>query len=91
MVSFAQEDLALSQYDKIASESNEIAKTAGMFQSLVHGVFLALMFGFFVFCYATGKWLIQDGVINPASGKIYTVVEIIQVSQASMMAMMTFA
>jgi hypothetical protein len=48
-----------------------------MFQSLVHGIFLAFMFGFFVFCYATGSWLIQDGRINPSSGKIYTVVEII--------------
>lgn len=48
------------------------------------------MFGFFCYSYAVGSWLIEDERINPATGEVYSVVQIISVSQATMMSFMTF-
>jgi len=89
VVSFAQEDQALRHYDEIAEETRNLAKNAGVLQSVVHGTFLGFMFGFFLYSYAVGGQLIANGSINPATGEVYTVVEIIAVGQATMMSMMT--
>lgn len=49
------------------------------------------MFGFFCYSYAIGGFLVNAGKVNPSTGEIYSVVEIISVTQATMMASMTFA
>jgi len=54
-----------------------VAKKASLQQALMTGMFLTFMFGFYLFSYAVGGWLIQDGRINPATGSVYSVVEII--------------
>ena len=46
------------------------------------------MFGFFLYSYYVGSILIENGDINPATGEVYSVVEIIYVSQATMMHLM---
>lgn len=77
VVSFAQEDLAVSKYDEIASQSKELATKASVTSSIVHGLFLFFMFGFFLYSYAVGGWMIEDQRINPATGQVYSVVEVI--------------
>jgi len=51
-----------------------------MTQSSVHGLFLAFMFGFFLYSYVVGKLLIQNERINPATGELYNIAEIISVA-----------
>ena len=60
VVSFAQEDHAIKKYDKIAEETMKVAKKASMQQALMTGLFLILMFGFFLFSYVVGGFLIED-------------------------------
>ena len=90
VVSFAQEDFVIEKYDKIAEQTKNQAKKASIIQSSVNGLFLAFMFGFFLYSYAAGSWLIQNERTNPATGEVYKVSEIISVAQATMMSMMTF-
>ena len=80
VVSFAQEDLAISKYDKIAEETRNQAKSASIFQSIVHGWFMFFMFGQFLYTYAVGGYMIEEKRINPATGEVYSIVEIIAVS-----------
>jgi len=91
VVSFAQEDHAVGKFDAVAEETNSAAKSASLAQAGMTGVFLTTMFGFFVYSYAVGSWLIESQTINPTTGEVYSAVEIIQVSQATMMAIMTIA
>merc|ERR1719469_1008436 len=48
------------------------------------------MFGFYLFSYAVGSLLIERKDINPATDEVYSVVEIITTSQATMTGMMVF-
>ena len=48
------------------------------------------MFGFFVYSYAVGGYLLEIGALNPATGKEYNIFEIVATSQATIMALMTF-
>ena len=48
------------------------------------------MFAFYWYCYIVGGAFIANQRINPATGEIYNVAEIISVAQASMMSTMTF-
>ena len=90
VVSFAQEDHAIKKYDEIALETMKVAKRASIQQAIMTGFFLTFMFGFYLFSYAIGSSLIEQGYINPATGQVYSIVEIIQVSQATMTSMMIF-
>ena len=68
----------------------KISKIASLHQALMTGLFLTFMFGFYLYSYAIGSWLIQDGRINPATGEVYSIVQIVQVAQATMTSMMVF-
>ena len=58
----------------------KISKIASLHQALMTGLFLTFMFGFYLYSYAVGSWLIQDGRINPATGEVYSIVQIVQVA-----------
>ena len=91
VVSFAREDLATKQYDKICDETRVLASKAAKLQSIMGGMFLLGMFAFFLYAYSMGSLLIEHQVINPVSGKPYNIFEIVAATQASIMAMMTLA
>lgn len=54
-------------------------------------MFLFLMFGFFLYSYAMASLLLENNVINPSTGLKYTIFDIVTVSQATIMSIMTFA
>jgi len=43
-------------------------------------MFLTLMFGFFLYCYAIASILIEKRVINPNTGKEYNIFDIVTVA-----------
>lgn len=51
---------------------------------------MLLMFGFFLYSYVTASLLLQYNAINPRTGLAYTVFDFVAVSQATLMAIMTF-
>lgn len=55
------------------------------------GMFLFLMFGFFLYSYAVASVLLERKVINPSTGIEYTIFDIVTVSQATLLSIMTFA
>ena len=58
VISFAQEDLAIKKYEEMALETKNMAAKAGIFQSVVFGFFFTFMFGFFLYSYFVGSYLI---------------------------------
>lgn len=48
-----------------------------------------LMFGFYIYAYGIASALLQYNVNNPTTGKPYDIAEIVAVSQACMMSIMT--
>ena len=82
--------MAIKKYDQIAEETRNSARKAGVLQSSFMGLFFFFMFGFFLYSYYAGSLLIKDERINPATDEVYSAVEIISVSQATMMSFMTF-
>jgi len=90
VVSFAQEDHTIRKYDEIAEETKIVSKKASIQQGIMTGFFLSFMFGFYLFSYAVGSLLIERKDINPATDEVYSVVEIITTSQATMTGMMVF-
>jgi hypothetical protein len=44
------------------------------------GMFLFLMFGFFLYSYAMASLLLEKNVINPSTGLEYTIFDIVTVS-----------
>lgn len=88
--SFAKEDLATDKYVKIAKETELICKKAAKGTGCLQGIFLTSMFGFFLYAYAIGSVLLEYKHLNPATGKEYTVMDIVIVAQSTIMAMMTF-
>jgi len=56
---------------------------------MIGGMFLFLMFGFFLYCYALASVLIEKKVINPSTGKKYEIFDIVTVAQATLSAIMS--
>ena len=69
--------MTIEKYDKIALETKNLSRKASIFQSVTHGLFLTFMFGQFLYTYAVGGWLIQNQNINPSTGEVYSIVEIV--------------
>lgn len=51
------------------------------------GITRTLVFGFFLYAFFVGSIFIEQNVLNPNTGKLYTIQEIVSVGQAILMAM----
>jgi ABC-type multidrug transport system fused ATPase/permease subunit len=56
---------------------------------MMNGVFLFLMFTFYVYAYSIASVMMEKNIINVSTGKAFTIGDIIAVSQGAIMAMMT--
>ena len=83
--------MAVEQFDKTAKETQKVAKKASCLTGIFTGFFLCFMFGFFTYAYAMAGILIINDVKNPSTGETFKIYEIVAVSQACLMSMMTFA
>lgn len=90
-MSFAREDYTLEKFDNLAEDTKRVATKNGAIQGSFQGVFMVAMFCFFMYCYAIGSYLIQQQVYNSVTGAPYTVVEIVTISQSTIIALMVFA
>jgi len=90
VVSFAQEGVTIEKYDQIAEKTRKIGDSAAKLQGGFIGVFLFMMFVYYLYTYAIASVLINRNVHNPSTGKPYSIAEIVAVTQASQMSMMSF-
>ncbi len=68
-----------------------VSKKACILQGGMGGLFLFSMFGFYIYSYGIASAFLEHAVNNPVTGKPYSIMEIIAVSQACIMSIMTFA
>lgn len=54
------------------------------------GIFLFLMFSFYVYAYGLASVLLQHNVANPVTGENYTIAEIVAVSQSIIISILVF-
>jgi accessory gene regulator protein AgrB len=80
VVSFAQEELAVERYSVMADEATRKAKKSAMTSGLVIFFLVIFLFSYATYSFFLGSYLMQIGEINPATGKTYTVFDIIVVS-----------
>jgi ABC-type multidrug transport system fused ATPase/permease subunit len=90
IISFAQEDITLAKYDKIADDTKVISKRAVKFQGMMGCMFMFSMFGFYIYSYGTASALLEHNVNNPLTDDRYSIAEIVAVSQACIIAIMVF-
>lgn len=83
VVSFAQEGLTIEKYDQIAEKTKKIGDSAARLQGAFIGVFLFVMFAYYLYTYAIASVLIAKRVNNPTTGKPYSIDEIVAVTQAT--------
>lgn len=77
VVSFAQEELAVERYSKLADETRDVAKKSAKASAMIMTLFMTFLFGYQCYAFFLGSYLMQIGSINPATGNIYTVFDII--------------
>jgi len=58
-VSFAQEEITLKKYDEFAENTKNVARKAAIFQGSMGGIFLFLMFGFYIYSYGIASVLLE--------------------------------
>ena len=88
IVSFAQEETIVDFYAKKALVTREISLVASRKAAVVFGFIRTLIFGFFLYAFYIATIFVEKGLINPQSGEVYTIQEIVAVNQAMIMAMM---
>lgn len=87
IVSFAQEEAKIREYDKRAEETLKVSNKAGHITSVFYFVVRVGIFGFFVYSYYIASIFIEDRVQNPRTGKPYRIEEIVSVTQALIVSM----
>lgn len=80
VVSFGREEETFKIYEKAAAETMKVSKKAVFSAGAVGGSFMMLILGFFIFCLTVSSFFLQFGAVNPTTGKLYTLSDIIAVS-----------
>lgn len=90
VISFAQENLTLAKYDKIADDTMKVSKKAVIMQGTMGCMFMFSMFGFYIYGYGIASAFLEHSVNNPMTNEPYSIREIIAVTQACIMSIMVF-
>ena len=88
IISFGNEDLAMETYLEKALVSKDSGFKANRMVGVLWGFFRTFIFGFFCYEFYMATIFVQNRVINPTTGAVYTIVEIIAVPQSLIMAIM---
>jgi multidrug transporter EmrE-like cation transporter len=80
----------LKKYDQISDETHVIARKSAAVQGSFGGFFMFTMFFFYIYAYGIASAFLQYDVKSPQTGEKYTIYEIVAVSQAALMSVMTF-
>ena len=90
IISFGNEEVALDIYKEKAKVASVIAMKANRAIAITFGIFRLLSFGFFVYKFYLGSLFVIDRTINPATDKVFSIIEIITCSHALMGGIMQF-
>jgi ABC-type multidrug transport system fused ATPase/permease subunit len=89
IASFANEEHAMERYEKEAEKTREVSIVAAKMTGFVHAMFNTFMFAFNFWSYLIASTLIYNGYNNPGTGEPYNIVEIVMVTQCTIMCMFT--
>ena len=89
VISFGRESYAIEEFAKMAEETRKIATRSGVKMSYLGGCFFTSIVGVSIWGWTFGGILVQNDVINPSSGKPYTIADILIVYYSILYGMMT--
>jgi len=89
IVSFAQEGEAVEKYHRKAAVAKDIAAVSNRWASMFFGLVRIQIFGFFAYSYYASTKFVENRVLNPSTGKPYVVDEVVAVTQAMIISLMT--
>ena len=89
VISFGREAHALESYEKIAKETLDKCTKTGIQLSYLGGFFFSAIIGVSIWGWVFGGILVQNGTINPRTGKEYTVGDILIVYYSFLYGMIT--
>lgn len=88
IVSFANEKLAMLKYREKAEDTRISAYKANKLLSIFFGLFRGFIFGLFAYNYYIGTLFIEWNFINPSTGQVYNISEIVSIQLSLMIAVM---
>jgi len=79
----------MDRYDKEAEITKKVSIFATKWTAVIHALFNTFMFGFNLWSYFLASVLVYNQFVNPATDEPYTIIEIVQVTQCTIMCMFT--